>query len=369
MTSLFLSTIPAIDATESVLALTTAVVAYLVLHGGVQFLRKRLAAREALHGNLALSTVNEMLAGTSGAAVLAVALLTGASTINVAPPWSDRIQHLWFIVLGVQCALYASRALSIAAQRYVAVRTGDAAAPVTVAHTLMLWFCQAVLWAVFLLAMLANLGINVTTFVASLGIGGIAVALAVQNILGDLFASLSIAVDKPFEVGDAISVSGVSGTVEQVGLKTTRVRADSGEQIVIANAEMLKNVLRNFKRMSTRRVQFSLRLDPSLSASVAARIPAMVQQVIVQQPQVRFDRAHLKSVDPICVEFEIVYFMLTPAYGLFMDTQQAILLALMAALDKLGVSTLAPTQRVLYEQSDARTAQNDSSINPTQSTH
>jgi hypothetical protein len=140
-----------------------------------------------------------------------------------------------------------------------------------VANTLVVWAIKTMLWVMFGLAMLSNLGIDVSTFIASLGIGGIAIALAVQNILGDLFASLSIAVDKPFEVGDAISVAGFSGTVEHVGLKTTRVRADSGEQIVIANAELLKNTVRNFKRMSNRRVQFSLMADPATPPACGAQ--------------------------------------------------------------------------------------------------
>jgi small-conductance mechanosensitive channel len=181
----------------------------------------------------------------------------------------------------VQLALYLDRAVNFGAKRYIHRHAEDADSPSTVANTLVVWAIKTMLWVMFALAMLSNLGINVTTFIASLGIGGIAIALAVQNILGDLFASVSIAVDKPFEVGDAISVAGFSGTVEHVGLKTTRVRADSGEQIVIANAELLKNTVRNFKRMSTRRVQFSLMADPATPAALARKVPDVgVEQLL-----------------------------------------------------------------------------------------
>ncbi len=176
-----------------------------------------------------------------------------------------------------------------------------------------------------------------------------AIALAVQNILGDLFASLSIAIDKPFEVGDAISVASFSGTVEHVGLKTTRIRADSGEQIVISNTELLKNTVRNFKRMSRRRVQFSLRVNPSTSPELAAKLPLALAQIVQAQSGVQFERAHLKSVEQCWLEFDVVYYILDPSYSLYMQTQQEVLLAMMAMLKDLGVATTAPSQTIAWD--------------------
>jgi small-conductance mechanosensitive channel len=205
-------------------------------------------------------------------------------------------------------------------------------------------------WTVFLLAMLSNLGINVSTFIASLGIGGVAIALAVQNILGDLFASLSIAVDKPFEVSDTISTPDFSGTVEHVGLKTTRVRADSGEQIVIANAELLKKIVRNYKRMTTRRVVYTLRASPNTPPELAARVPDALRAIVEKKDKVRLDRAHLKALDQNFLEFEVVYYMLDANYRLFMDTQQAVILESMQMFIDLGVSTSAPPRQLLLDQ-------------------
>ncbi|MFL6673651.1 MAG: mechanosensitive ion channel family protein [Massilia sp.] len=221
---------------------------------------------------------------------------------------------------------------------------------VTVAHTLIIWVLQTSVWIVFLLAMASNLGINVTTFVASLGIGGIAIALAVQNVLGDLFASLSIAIDKPFEVGDSIATTEFFGTVEHVGLKTTRIRADSGEQVVIANAELLKKIVRNYKRMSSRRVVFTLRVNPGTPPALAAKVPEALRAIVETKEQVRFDRAHLKTLDQAFLEFEVVYFMQVPDYMLFMDNQQAIILEAMQMFTDLGISTSTPPQQLLVTQ-------------------
>ena len=347
-------TIPLSDISASnwMFAAAAALVAYVVMHGAVILFRRQLAkiTEDGRPDRLAAEMLRATLARTSNIAVVLTALLIGLTVLDLPPPWDERVRHLWFIALGAQLALYLDRAISVGAQRYFRAHSRDPAVPSTVAHTLMTWAIKTVLWVVFLLAVLSNLGINVTTLIASLGIGGIAVALAAQNILGDLFASLAIAMDKPFEVGDSISVNGMSGSVEHVGLKTTRIRADSGEQIVIGNAELLKHTLRNFKRMTNRRVQFALKIDPGTSAKLAARIPNVLRGIIEQQKGVRFDRAHLKVVGQDALEFDIVFHVLDPAYSKYMDAQQAILLATMEAFDDMGVSTVGAAQHVLIER-------------------
>jgi small-conductance mechanosensitive channel len=345
-----------IDWQNWLLSIGVAVASYLLIHGMVALSRRRLEQMQA--DRRASQPVAELLCAmlkkTSNLVVVIAALLVGLTVLDLPQPWADRVTQLWFVTLGVQIGLYANQLVDIGARRYfgsraAAHRRDGAAANRTVARTLMVWALKTALWVVLLLAVLSNLGVNISAFVASLGIGGIAVALAVQNILGDLFASLSIAVDKPFEVGDAISVNGFSGTVEQVGLKTTRIRADSGEQIVIANADLLKNTVRNFKRMQNRRVQFSLNLAPSTPVDVAERVPEALQHVVEAQRQVRFDRAHLKSVTQDALEFEVVYYVLDPSYTAFMDVQQQVLLGAMRVLAGIGASTAKASQRVLVD--------------------
>jgi small-conductance mechanosensitive channel len=341
-----------IDAGNWLIALAVAVVSFIAIHGAVALFRRRLCklSDDGRADRPAAELLKATLARTSNIAVIVTSLLIGLTVLDLAPPWDERLRHLWFIALGAQLGLYLDRAVSVGARRYFHRHSEDPDAPSTVAHTLMVWAIKTMLWVMFGLAMLSNLGINVSTFIASLGIGGIAIALAVQNILGDLFASLSIAVDKPFEVGDAISVAGFSGSVEHVGLKTTRIRADSGEQIVIANAELLKNTVRNFKRMSNRRVQFSLMADPATPPALARKVPEVLREIIERQPGVRFDRAHLKKVAQDALEFELVFFVLDASYGKFMDTQQAILLEAMEAFDDLGVSNSGPSQHLVLER-------------------
>ncbi len=342
-----------LDVANIVLSLAVALASFTILKIVLALSRRKLCRMtEEQAGHAWPEILKRTLASTSNLAILATSLLIGLAVLSLPPPWNERVKHLWFIGLGVQVALYLHRAVEISAKHYF--KRNRQQESETVAHTLVIWGLQAVIWVVFVLGMLANLGINITTFVASLGIGGIAIALAVQNILGDLFASLSIAVDKPFEVGDSISVAGFSGTVEHVGLKTTRVRSDSGEQIVIANAELLKSTVRNFKRMSRRRVQFSVLASPDTPHEKAAIFPAEMRKIIEKQAKVKFDRAHLKSVTQSALEFDVVYYVLESSYALFMDTQQAVLLETMAVLQTLGISTESAPRHVIVQQDDDR---------------
>lgn len=330
-----------------------AILSFIVIHTLLALVRKRLCRLEQRKADRpAAQLLKATLARTSNVAVIATAILIGLSMLELPVPWDTRLRNLWFIALGIQIALYLHHAIDFMARRYFRRRSRAPDTPASVAQTLTIWFLKTSLWVIFFLAMLSNLGINVTAFVASLGIGGIAIALAVQNILGDLFASLSIAVDKPFEVGDYIAIADFSGTVEHVGLKTTRVRADSGEQVVIANAELLKNTVRNYKRMLERRVQFSLRLNPRTPLSVAEKLPGALKKLIEQQDQVRFDRAHLKALDQNWIEFEMVYYILDPAYKLFMDTQQNILLGARRLFDELGVAMSPAAMHVAFDSED-----------------
>jgi small-conductance mechanosensitive channel len=343
-------------------ALAAAVLSFILIHGAVVLFRRRLGqlSDESAQRPI-VDVLRHTLARTSNLAILATSILIGVSVLDLPPPWNVRVGHLWFLTLGAQLALWLHRAIAVTARRYFRIHGKNKEnEQVTVAHTLMIWALQWSVWTVFLLAMLANLGINVTTFVASLGIGGVAVALAVQNILGDLFASLSIAVDKPFEVGDSVSVSEFSGTIEHVGLKTTRIRAQSGEQIVIANAELLKKTVHNFKRMSTRRVQFTLRVNPATPPELAATVPPKLSAIIEAKQKVKLDHVSLTKVDQDFIEYDIVYNLTDPDYSLYLETQQAVLLEAMQLCRELGISTAPRAQQlVLSDPGGAERAAND----------
>lgn len=206
---------------------------------------------------------------------------------------------------------------------------------------------QVLLWAVILLLGLDNLGVNVTALVAGLGVGGIAVALAVQNILGDLFASLSIVIDKPFVVGDFIIVDDCMGTVEYVGLKTTRVRSLGGEQLVFSNSDLLKARVRNYKRMHERRIVFTFGVTYQATPEQLEQVAQAVKELIAAEPGVRLDRVHFFRFGDSSLDFEAVYWMKNPDYALYMDVQQRINLAMMRAFAALGVEFAYPTRTLI----------------------
>lgn len=209
---------------------------------------------------------------------------------------------------------------------------------------------RGLIWGGAVLFTLGNLGFNVSSMLAGLGIGGIAVALAAQAALGDLFAAISIYLDKPFVAGDAIQVGDMSGTVEHIGVKTTRVRSDNGELLVYPNATMASARIQNFRELSERRavVNFSVPLDTP--TEVLRRIPEQARAIIGAQPHVRFDRAHLAAFENAGLRFEIVFFVLDARYAAFMDRRQAVLLALLDALQADGISFATPKTTVVLER-------------------
>ncbi len=206
---------------------------------------------------------------------------------------------------------------------------------------------NVLVWAIVVLMALDTVpGVEVTTLLASLGIGGIAVALALQNILGDLFASLAIALDKPFVIGDFIIVGDYLGTVEQIGLKTTRIRSLSGEQIVFSNSDLLNSRVRNYKRMFERRVVFEFGVVYQTPPQKLERIGGLVEEIIRQQEKARFDRAHFESFGASSLDFEVVFYVQDPDYNVYMDIQEAINIEMYRRFEAEGIEFAYPTRTV-----------------------
>ena len=197
-----------------------------------------------------------------------------------------------------------------------------------------------------ILAMLSNVGVNITAFVASLGVGGIAIALAAQSILGDLFACVAIAVDKPFEVGDFIVFDSVAGSVETVGIQTSRIRSLGGEQVVMSNTELPKQTISNYKRLHERRILFGFGVTYDTSAEQAETIQAVVRRVVEASDGVRFDRAHFKGFGESSLDYEVASIVLASDYGVYMDQQQRINVGSMRELATMGIGFAFPTRTV-----------------------
>ncbi len=191
-----------------------------------------------------------------------------------------------------------------------------------------------VIWILGLVFLLDNLGYNVTTILTGVGIGGIAIALAAQNIVGDLFNYFVIFFDKPFEVGDSVTVDDKNGAIEYIGLKTTRIRSLTGEQIIISNSDLTKSRVHNFKRQETRRIAFTLSVRYQTSAEQLKKIPEIIKNIIEQAKNTRFDRAHFARFTEYGLAFEVVYFITVPDYIKYMDAQQDINLKIIEAFKK-----------------------------------
>jgi small-conductance mechanosensitive channel len=202
---------------------------------------------------------------------------------------------------------------------------------------------------------LDNIGVNITALVAGLGIGGVAVALALQNILGDLFASLAIALDEPFVVGDFLAVGDILGTVESIGIKSTRLRSISGEQVVICNDDLIGSRVHNFGRMRERRDQFVLNLAYETPAEQLEAVPALVRDIVEAGggERVRFDRCHFSALGPHSLDFECVFFVLTADYLTLMEVRQSINLALVREFARRGIEFAYPTQKLYLARAAA----------------
>ena len=193
---------------------------------------------------------------------------------------------------------------------------------------------------------LSNLGYNVTTLVAGLGIGGLAIAFALQKVLEDIFSSVSIYFDKPFEIGDFIIVGEQMGVVKKIGIKSTRIQALQGEEIVISNRELTSVRIQNFKRMEKRRVAFSFGVLYSTSNAKLKKAIEMVKKIVEKAEHADLDRVHFKAFGSSSLDFEVVYYLKSRDYNVYMDTQQEINFAIKEAFEKEKIEFAYPTQTI-----------------------
>ena len=218
----------------------------------------------------------------------------------------------------------------------------------------VLLLVKAFTWGLGIIMLADNLGYDVTTVLAGLGVGGIAIALAAQNILSDLFSYFVIFFDKPFEIGDFITVDGNSGVVEKIGIKTSHVRSLDGQQLVMPNAEMVKSVIHNFKRLERRRVVFSIGVVYATSSAKLKDIPTMMSSIVSSKENATFDRAHLKGFGDFSINFEIVYYIESPDYLLYMDIHQAICLEIFERFENDQIEFAYPTQTLFVTNQNER---------------
>lgn len=326
--------------------------AYLARTFLIQRMEKIAAATVARWDDMLLVAIKR----TGFAFFLALSLHFGTLNLQL----SDRVdlgkKYLFFFFLFLQLGIWLTSMLRFAGDNYSRENMSREPGKATMVSTLVI-FGNLGIWVTMALLLLSNYGVNISALVAGLGIGGIAVALAAQNILGDLFASLSIVLDKPFAIGDAVNVNGMIGTVEHIGLKTTKIRSLSGEQLIFGNSDLLKSVVRNYKRMDRRRVVFNFGLIYETPPEKLHRARELVKQAVEKEKSVTFDRVFLNAFGASSLDFELVYWVESSDYNLYINLHHNILVSILASFASEGLEFAYPTQVYIERRQDAQAAQ------------
>ena len=275
----------------------------------------------------------------------AVSLFCGVGTLHLPDRFHDAVFRALTVVAFIQVGIWCTTAVVtwLEQKRAETLETDRAAVG---SLGIIGFVAKALIWTLVVLLALDNLGVNITALVAGLGVGGIAVALAVQNVLGDLLASLSIALDRPFVIGDFVVVGEFMGSVENIGIKSVRIRSLSGEQIVMSNADLLSSRVRNYGRLVERRVVFTVGVTYEAPRAKLERIPQMIRAIVEGQEGTRFDRSHFAKYGNFSLDFETVYYVLSADYNRYMDLQQAINFAIHAAFEREAIEFAYPTQKL-----------------------
>jgi small-conductance mechanosensitive channel len=283
--------------------------------------------------------------------LFAVALYAASRVLVLTDQARSVLQLIMVAVVLLQAGRWGAGLIGFGVEHYLR-RSGESDSGTRATVQAVGYAARFALWAVLLVMALGAFGIDVTALITGLGIGGIAIALAVQNILGDLFAALAIVLDKPFVVGDFIIVDNVMGNVEHVGLKTTRIRSLGGEQVIVSNNDLLKSRIRNYKRMEQRRVVFTVDLTYGTAPERMQRVPAVIRETIEKQPLTRFDRSHFLAFAESGLRVETVYWVLDPDFNKYADVQHAINVELMRRLAAENIDFALPSRTVYVRTPD-----------------
>lgn len=319
------------------------IVIYGILRSVIRFCSHRIS-RYSEGRNIRLAgVIVELLNHTSQLLLLIFSFLISLKFIDLPDSWENAVGHGWFLALLFQLALWTDSGIRLWLQSLLRDPLHIRNPVTTVILGVLL---RIMLWVVTFLAILSNMGINITALVASLGVGGIAIALAIQTVLSDVFASLAIGFDKPFEHGDFIVFGNIAGTIEHIGLKTTRLRSLSGEQVICSNTILLQQTIHNYKRMQQRRIVFKFGISYETPSEKVRQVSGLVGDIISSVDATRFDRAHFLAFEDSKLTFEVVYFVLDSDYNKYMDIQQEINLNLMAALEEREISFAFPVRHI-----------------------
>jgi small-conductance mechanosensitive channel len=265
--------------------------------------------------------------------------------------FSEHAEHVLKIVIAVVTAYYLVRFINRAIHLFVLLyMERKQESPERMMHISgILLVIKALVWIGGILILVENLGYNITTIITGLGIGGIAIALAAQNILTDLFSYFVIFFDKPFEIGDTISVNNITGAVEHIGIKTSHIRSVSGEQLIMPNTELVKSTIKNIKRLERRGVTFKLNVRYDTAKDKLKAMPELIKGIISRQPHATLDRCHLIALGDFSLTYEVLFFIDSSDYKTYLDIQQNIFLDIMEAFTQKGIDFAFPGQTFILQ--------------------
>jgi small-conductance mechanosensitive channel len=319
---------------------------------GLWIVRKAIASRykgySSARNPTAIRLIAYLIGNTKQVLFLAIALDAAQGTLTFPPRIQHIVSNIVLLLILFQVGLWAGRTLRF----YLATKEAERGADRVFAGSLDIinFVAGMLIWSLLILVALDNFGVNITALLAGLGVGGVAVALALQNVLGDLFASLSIALDKPFVVGDSLTIDGFVGKVEHIGIKTTRLRSESGEQIILSNADILKSRVRNHGRAAELRALATIRVAYGTPIEKLKAIPALMERIVREHEEARFERCHLKTLGDSSLFFELSYFVRQPSINPLLDLQQAVNFRILDEFKELGVEFAYPAQLVVLDR-------------------
>lgn len=275
--------------------------------------------------------------------VVMAGLRIGVSLVD-APEAVDAAVHLLFVIAAVlQGAIWAQAVAIHLLARFVA-RRGGADSSLASAVVLLRWLVMLIVWSIAFLLLLDNLGVNVTALVAGLGIGGVAIALAAQSTIANFFSAFQIITDRPFQSGDIIRFEGITATVEEIHLRTTRLRAVEGHEIIVPNSKLMEATIDNYHRMDERRTTVVVGIAYETAPDVVRAVPGVLASCVERVETARFARCHLSGFGPSSLDYELVFFARGADYVLLMDTRQEVLFNIFAAFAEQGIVIAYPTQ-------------------------
>ena len=335
-----------------IIALGAGLGAFIALALVNSLLKRHLKKTAAKTKNIADDAVLQVLSRTKYVLILIISVYIGSRAVFLPGRIAIWLGVITKIAIILQIGFWINTLITFWLRNYQKKNMETNAAAVTTMRGAS-FILRLILFSLVILLSLDNIpGVEITALIASLGIGSVAIALAVQSTLADLFASLSISLDQPFVIGDFIIVGDLMGVVENIGLKTTRIRSLSGEQLVFSNNDLLSSRIRNFKRMKERRVAFNIGVTYQTSSEQIKQIPGIIQTAIKSQPNTRFDRSHFFKYGDFSLIFESVYYIGTADYNEYMDIQQAINIQIYDEFDKQDIEFAYPTQTLFVNKSE-----------------